>query len=411
VLARTLIVNRTETGPIMLYRVHLLLAAATIAVAPALARTVIEGPYVGVLPCADCPGIRTELALERDAATGAPRRYWLRETYLDAGAGKRKREFVAKATPRDDEAAKAERKAEGAPDAVSDELPAAARVEEKKPDGTGIIESTLDARSVESLGAWSEEPGSASRSARIVIETTGGARYFARLSERAIEVLSRTGSRIASTQNTHLLLQAGGASALSAPPGVNAAGIVTRDTSGRLVLSLCGDRGALLLTDGARVPSVAAALDAVDFARTGRAYLEVYGARQGASLRVTRVARASIDLNCASAAPAPVVLSVTGGDSGWSLRADADGIRLSLPSNAKPGAQRGSVAAPLAWSWRDGRAEAASATLRSGEIVVRAVPRLCRDTMSNTVYGLAAEMNYGTQRLEGCAWSAAADQP
>lgn len=390
-----------------------MLALAAIALAaPAAARTVIEGPYVGVLACADCPGIRTELALERDAVTGAPRRYWLRETWLDAGAGKRKRDFVAKVPAREDDAAKTGRKEpDRREDSAVDERPATARAGEKKPDGSGSIESTLDARSIESLGPWSEEAATASRNARFIIETADGPRHFARVSERAIEVLSRTGARLSSTQNINLQLQASGATALTAPAGIHAAGIASRDATGRLVLALCGDRGALLLADRARAPSVTVALEALDFARIGRVYLEVFGVRQGAELRATRLARASADLDCASAAPAPVALAATGGDGGWSLRADTDGIRLVLPSSAGSPTQRGSVAAPLAWTWRDGRSQAASATLRSGEVFVRAVPRLCRDTMSNTVYGFAAEMSYGTRKFEGCAWSAAADQP
>lgn len=392
--------------------------------APSSARTAIDGPYIGVLPCADCPGIRTELALERDAATGTPRRYWLRETYLDAGSGKRKRDFVARVTARDetDKAEKSEKSgkaeksderkaAETKNEAVIDERPAAARAaDDRRPDGTGTIEATLDARSIESMGAWSLEPAASGRAARIVLETANGPRYFARTSERVLEALSRSGARIVSTASHNLQLQAGGASPLADPVGTSAAGIVTRDANGRLVLALCSERGAVLLTDGARAPSVNVALEAVGFARVGRAFLEVYGVRRGAELRVHRVARASVDLDCAGAAPAPLALSASGSDGRWSLRADADGVRLSLPATAGA-AQRGSTATPLAWTWRDGRNEAASATLRSGQIAVRATPRLCRDTMANTVYGFAAELTYAGQRFEGCAWSAASDQP
>jgi copper homeostasis protein (lipoprotein) len=38
--------------------------------------------YWGTLPCADCSGIRTELTLVHDPATGEPRSYQLSETYL-----------------------------------------------------------------------------------------------------------------------------------------------------------------------------------------------------------------------------------------------------------------------------------------------------------------------------------------
>lgn len=388
--------------------------------APASARTVIDGPYVGVLPCADCPGIRTELALERDAATGAPRRYWLRETYLDAGVGKRKRDFVARATAREDatkgEGKEGDNKSES--EAVIDERPSAAaspstatgKPEPKRPDGSGSIEATLDARSVESMGGFKDEAARGGRSARVVLDTASGLRAFARISERVIEAVKPGGSTDTSAQNHVLRLQAGGASALAAPLGMVAAGIVTRDASDRLVLAQCNGRGALLLDDGARAPSVSVALDALNFARVGRAYLEVYGQRRGAQLRVVRVARASVDLDCAAAAPAPMSLVAAGSESGWQLLADIDGVRLSLPS-ATGVAQRGSTAVPLIWTWRDGRNEAAAATLRSGQIIVRATPRLCRDTMANTVYGLSAEMTYAGRRYEGCAWSAALEQP
>lgn len=38
--------------------------------------------YAGVLPCTDCAGIRTELMLLQDPATGEPQIYELKETYL-----------------------------------------------------------------------------------------------------------------------------------------------------------------------------------------------------------------------------------------------------------------------------------------------------------------------------------------
>ncbi len=50
--------------------------AGTAAQAPATMR------YAGTLPCADCAGIRMELTLDSDPATGAPTTYELKETYL-----------------------------------------------------------------------------------------------------------------------------------------------------------------------------------------------------------------------------------------------------------------------------------------------------------------------------------------
>jgi len=45
--------------------------------------------YEGVLPCADCSGLKTELTLNRNARTSAPETYKLRETYLGKSAGTR----------------------------------------------------------------------------------------------------------------------------------------------------------------------------------------------------------------------------------------------------------------------------------------------------------------------------------
>jgi uncharacterized lipoprotein NlpE involved in copper resistance len=42
--------------------------------------------FVGNLPCADCPGIRTELTLTRDAPYSGDGHYKLVETYIDRGA-------------------------------------------------------------------------------------------------------------------------------------------------------------------------------------------------------------------------------------------------------------------------------------------------------------------------------------
>jgi len=45
--------------------------------------------YEGVLPCADCSGLKTELTLNRNASSSAPETYKLRETYLGKSAGTR----------------------------------------------------------------------------------------------------------------------------------------------------------------------------------------------------------------------------------------------------------------------------------------------------------------------------------
>jgi uncharacterized lipoprotein NlpE involved in copper resistance len=46
----------------------------------------VLGPFVGTLPCADCPGITTSLTLTREGEFVAEGTYRLEETYIDRGA-------------------------------------------------------------------------------------------------------------------------------------------------------------------------------------------------------------------------------------------------------------------------------------------------------------------------------------
>lgn len=41
-----------------------------------------DGPYSGVLPCADCPGIKTDINFYYDSQTNQPVKYFQTETYI-----------------------------------------------------------------------------------------------------------------------------------------------------------------------------------------------------------------------------------------------------------------------------------------------------------------------------------------
>lgn len=387
---------------------HAALALALTVGLGAQARTVVEGPYVGVLPCAQCPGTRTELALERDAASGTPLRYWLRETTLDANVGKRRHEFTAKAVV---ESPAAEQEA-----SLDDELsadrpavkPAPSLVDDEQAEGTGSIEATVDARRSESIGPWRLDAASGQQGERIVLQTAQGERYFSRASDR---VLRAHGSKDQGRVGEPLQLRAGVRTPLAREAGLWVAGMVRQDAYGRLTLLACADQRAFVLTGGPGEASVKAALASLGFERQGQAFLEVYALAQEASaLQVVRLARASTDLNCQTAQPAPAALAVVGWDGAWVLRADVDGVRLRFSDAQHRAREHGSTAQRLIWHWPDEQAQMASATLRSGAIEVRTQARLCRDTMANTVYGFAAQLKWGGQTYRGCAWSADQDQ-
>lgn len=61
-----------------------LVLMAACATAPR-AEPLVLGPFSGVLPCADCPGIQTELTLTRRGEFVAEGTYRLKQTYIDRG--------------------------------------------------------------------------------------------------------------------------------------------------------------------------------------------------------------------------------------------------------------------------------------------------------------------------------------
>ncbi len=60
--------------------------AGLVAPAPAPDESLLLGTYEGVTPCADCPGIRTELTLVKDSESLAEGTYRLSMTYLERDA-------------------------------------------------------------------------------------------------------------------------------------------------------------------------------------------------------------------------------------------------------------------------------------------------------------------------------------
>lgn len=45
--------------------------------------------FQGILPCADCSGVDTDLVIQRDVVTGSPERFYLHEVQIDAPGGER----------------------------------------------------------------------------------------------------------------------------------------------------------------------------------------------------------------------------------------------------------------------------------------------------------------------------------
>ena len=79
--------SRPDTSPSTSPNIDSALAVKTKIPGEPDATRMLVGVFEGVLPCADCKGIRTELTLYQDVANADNNSYILKETYLGANTG------------------------------------------------------------------------------------------------------------------------------------------------------------------------------------------------------------------------------------------------------------------------------------------------------------------------------------
>ena len=79
--------SRPETSPATNPDIDSALAVKTKIPGEPDATKMLIGVYEGVLPCADCEGIKTELTLFQDVANAENNSYILKETYLGVNTG------------------------------------------------------------------------------------------------------------------------------------------------------------------------------------------------------------------------------------------------------------------------------------------------------------------------------------
>ena len=110
-------------------------------------------------------------------------------------------------------------------------------------------------------------------------------------------------------------------------------------------------------------------------------------------------------MNCT---PRREIFRAQGNEPGWSLVSDNSGLRLlrlGMPTLSAP---------PLAltWRWPDGRRDRAEARLEgsteASALTAVLLPKLCRDTMADAVYGFTAAIRLTRPgpavEYRGCAY-------
>jgi len=337
----------------------LVLAAGTAPVGAAGAPAV-EGPFVGTLPCADCEGIRTELLLYRDAASGAPAHFLLRRTYLG------------------------------------------------KPQGEAVFES---------MGPWQDVgAGSAAAGRRVRVDPyqPNERLSFVRGGPAILELLDRNERRIKTRANLKLQLATSAAPAEPVPARVLLAGTLRSAGPQGLQLQPCGSSGTQRVIDVSPESVVTAVLTDLGLDRRGALYVEAFGRIVDGTAQIERLNRAGAEMRCPEAA-AGVRWQAQGNEPFWALRAEADRIAFKRPGE-RPIAH---PATDPTWRWRGGRPDRAVAHLRSqtesGRIEAMLEPRVCRDTMAGAAFGYRAEVTVSSasarRTFRGCAFLGAGTTP
>jgi len=336
-------------------RAAALAAALSAAATPAWAAgsRVVEGPFVGTLPCADCEGIRTELTLFRDAASGAPSRFLLRRTYL----------------------------------------------------GKSLREAVFD-----SSGPWQEVDDSVAASAggRVRVDPYQPSERlsFLRVGPTTLELLDRSELRIRTRAN--LKLESAASSAPEEPAArVLLAGTVRSAGPQGLQWQPCGGSGTQRVIDVSPESMLTAVLTDLGLDRRGELYMEAFGRIVDGVAQIERLNRAGVEMRCPDPG-ARVHWQAQGSEPFWALRAQTDRITFTQPGEP-------TIAHPATeptWRWRGGRRDQARAHLfsqtESGSIEALLEPRICRDTMAEAAYGYRAEVavaNPSARRtFRGCAY-------
>ncbi len=308
--------------------------------------------YVGTLPCADCAGIRTSIVFSRDRHGALS--YRSEETYLGTREGDR---------------------------------------------------SYGSQGSAAELGGTRFNPWAAR--IRIDPNLPDTRRHFLVLSPTVIELVGANGERANSMLDYTLVLERPGVRSKPALERRLFSGTLRRVLD-RLELVPCGGGPVLTAVDVSPESSLSAALSDIGFDRVDGLYLEAFGRLREGTLWLERLNRAGTEMRCPDT-KAPVPLwQASGNEPGW-LLSDAKG-RLSLTRPGLPPLVLHESG--LAWRWREGRADQASAQVRaesdSALVSGTLTPRLCRDTMADAVYGFRFDGRLNHERksleLKGCGW-------
>jgi uncharacterized membrane protein len=188
------------------------------------------------------------------------------------------------------------------------------------------------------------------------------------------------------------------------PPRALFRGMLSRDAD-RLLLAPCGGAPTLRVRDVSTEVIITAAITDLGFDERGSLYLEAYGFLRDDELWIDRLNRAGIEMAC----PQDVIrFRAQGNEPGWSLASGPSGVTFTT----KDGVILNAPPLPLSWRWPGDRPDRAEALLvvatEGAAFEAELAPRICRDTMSDAVFGFTAKVRLArpepVREFEGCAF-------
>jgi len=173
----------------------------------------------------------------------------------------------------------------------------------------------------------------------------------------------------------------------------------------RLLLAPCGGGRTVRVRDVSPEVIITAAITDIGFDRVKRLHFEAYGRMLDGELMIDRLNRAGVEMGCQQT---QVGLRAQGNEPGWALESTTKGVTWTRQGDA---ALRGAPAA-LGWHWPHGDQHRPYAMLEVATqhmaLSATLIPRICRDTMADAVYGFTAQVRQlrpePVADFKGCAF-------
>ena len=160
----------------------------------------------------------------------------------------------------------------------------------------------------------------------------------------------------------------------------------------KLVFAPCRDRSYALVEDVSADRQVTRGLEMAGVADGRKYYVELLGVVEGNALRASELNMARAEGRCQKPGGSDEAWLASGNEPGWALAAGGEKVTLQRQVGKE-------ISVPYRVFERQGEV----AQFRAEGLELRFERQLCRDTMSDAVFGWTATVRIDGQTLQGCA--------